>query len=91
VSTPARAALLFLFRTRGDALDARDFLATGLVTEIGEVIMADPIEPFMAVFISFAGKPLISCSLGEPLRFPEGKKRRISNQLSYSIVVYLVP
>lgn len=80
MSTPVRAALVFLFRTRGDALDARDFLATGLVTEIGEVIMADPIEPFMAVFISFGGNPLISCSLGEPLRFPIRERRHIKNQ-----------
>lgn len=76
MSTPVRAALVFLFRTRGDALEARGFLATGLVTEIGEVIMADPIEPFMAVFISFEGKPLISCSLGEPLRFPAKRKEK---------------
>jgi hypothetical protein len=80
VSTPVRAALVFLFRTRGDVLDARDFLATGLVTEMGEVIMEDPIVLFMAIFISFAGKPLISCSLGEPLRFPE--KCYISDEIS---------
>jgi hypothetical protein len=68
---PARAALVFLFRTRGDALDARAFFATGLVTEMGEAIMDEPMDPFMAVFISVTGKPFSSCSLGDPLRFPK--------------------
>jgi hypothetical protein len=70
VSTLARAALVFFFRTLGDVFDARAFFATGLVTDIGEAIMDEPILPFIAVFISVGGYPLSSCSLGDPLRLP---------------------